>query len=60
MPEITVPIPASTKIALDAEIARTGGTASSIVSRALAQYLGLSIHTLFQSIDVRRTGSRCL
>jgi acetolactate decarboxylase len=48
MSEIKAAIPASLAQAVDDEIARTGGTASSIVTAALAQYLGVSVHTLFQ------------
>jgi len=33
---------------LDAEVARTKGTPSSIVTAALSQYLGVPVHTLFQ------------
>ncbi|HZC35513.1 MAG TPA: acetolactate decarboxylase [Chthoniobacterales bacterium] len=48
MPKITADIPASLNFVLDEEIARTKTDASSIVTTALAQYLGTPIHTLFQ------------
>jgi acetolactate decarboxylase len=48
MSDIKATIPASVAKALDDEIARTGGTASSVVTAALGQYLGVSVHTLFQ------------
>ena len=48
MAELAVPIPDSIKSALDAEIKRTGGTAAALVTKALAQYLDVSIHTVFQ------------
>jgi acetolactate decarboxylase len=48
MAELTVSIPASLESALDAEIRRAGGTASSVVTKALAQHLDISVHTLFQ------------
>ncbi|HUC18931.1 MAG TPA: acetolactate decarboxylase [Acetobacteraceae bacterium] len=48
MAELTVSFPGSLKSALDAEVKRAGGTAASVVTKALAQYLGLSVHTLFQ------------
>jgi len=48
MSNLTADIPTSLKIALDAEVARIKGSASSIVTAALAQYLGMPIHTLFQ------------
>jgi acetolactate decarboxylase len=41
-------IPASLKTALDAEIIKTKGTLSSVVTAALSQYLGMQVHTLFQ------------
>jgi acetolactate decarboxylase len=41
-------IPKSLKSALDDELARTGRTCSSIVTAALCQYLGVTVHTLFQ------------
>jgi acetolactate decarboxylase len=41
-------IPASLKTALDAEVTRTKATPSSVVTAALSQYLGVSVHTLFQ------------
>jgi acetolactate decarboxylase len=48
MLEINVRIPASLKAALDAEIAKTGASVSSIVTSSLAQYFGTTVHTLFQ------------
>ena len=48
MSNLTADIPTSLKIALDAEVMRIKGSASSIVTAALAQYLGMPIHTLFQ------------
>jgi acetolactate decarboxylase len=48
MAELTVVIPESVKSALDTEIKSIGGKASSIVIKALAQYFGISLHTLFQ------------
>lgn len=48
MLEINVSIPAFLKAALDAEIAKTGASVSSIVTSSLAQYLGTKVHTLFQ------------
>jgi L-lactate dehydrogenase complex protein LldF len=46
MPSITADIPASLKIALDAEIARIQGSTTSVITAALAQYLGTPIHTM--------------
>jgi len=48
MPEISVDIPSSVKIALDSEVARTKGSPSSVIIAALAEYLGTPLHTLFQ------------
>lgn len=48
MPSLDLAIPASLEAALDAEIARTGRTPSSVVTAALSQYLGIPMHTLFQ------------
>jgi acetolactate decarboxylase len=48
MPSVTADIPTSLKAALDAEVARIKGSASSVITAALAQYLGTPIHTLFQ------------
>jgi len=48
MVNLETTIPASLKTALDAEIRRTKGTASSVVTAALSQYLGVPVHTLFQ------------
>jgi acetolactate decarboxylase len=45
---LSATIPTSLATALEAEIARTGETCSSVVTAALAQYLGTSVHTLFQ------------
>ena len=41
-------IPSSLQAALNAEIERTKGTLSSVVTSALSQYLGVRVHTLFQ------------
>jgi acetolactate decarboxylase len=48
MPNLNTVVPASLVSALHAEAMRTGETASSVVTAALAQYLGTPIHTLFQ------------
>jgi acetolactate decarboxylase len=48
MPDLNAVVPASLISALHAEAMRTGETASSVVTAALAQYLGTPIHTLFQ------------
>src|SRR5216684_2704366 len=48
MPSVTADIPTSLKAALDAEVARIKGSTSSVITAALAQYLGTPIHTLFQ------------
>jgi acetolactate decarboxylase len=48
MPIVTAEIPTSVKAALDTEVARIKGSASSVISAALAQYFGTPIHTLFQ------------
>ena len=48
MPIVTADIPASIKIALDKEIASVGGDESAVITRALAEYFGTSVHTLFQ------------
>jgi acetolactate decarboxylase len=48
MTSFDVTIPASLKAALDAEIRRTKGTVSSVVTAALSQYLGVPVHTVFQ------------
>jgi acetolactate decarboxylase len=48
MANLVTTIPASLKTALDAEVTRTKGTISSIVTAALSQYLGVPVHTLFQ------------
>jgi acetolactate decarboxylase len=48
MPSVTADIPTSLKTALDSEIARVKGSTSSVITAALAQYLGTPIHTLFQ------------
>ena len=46
--EMAVVIPASLKAVIDAEVARTKATASSVVTAALSNYLGVQVHTLFQ------------
>ncbi len=48
MTDLTVTIPTSLSIALDEEVARTKSDQSSIVIAAISQYLGESLHTLFQ------------
>ena len=48
MPSVEVSLPAAVASALEDEAKRTGETASSIVTDALARRLGVSIHTLFQ------------
>jgi acetolactate decarboxylase len=48
MANLDISIPTSLKAALDAEVARTKGALSSVVTAALSQYLGVSVHTLFQ------------
>jgi acetolactate decarboxylase len=48
MVALSTTIPMSLKSALDDEIARTGRTSSSILTAALSQYLGVTVHTLFQ------------
>jgi acetolactate decarboxylase len=48
MPSVTADIPTSLKATLDNEVARTKGSTSSVITAALAQYLGTPIHTLFQ------------
>src|SRR4051812_46222298 len=48
MPTVTAEIPTSLKIALDNEIARVGGDESTVITAALAEYLGTPVHTLFQ------------
>jgi acetolactate decarboxylase len=48
MANLVTTVPASLKTALDAEVTRSKGTPSSIVTAALSQYLGVPVHTLFQ------------
>ena len=48
MPRVDADIPASLKIALDNEVTRIKGSTSSVVTAALAQYLGTPVHTIFQ------------
>jgi acetolactate decarboxylase len=48
MTNLEMTIPASLKTALDAEVRRTKGTVSSVVTAALSQYLAAPVHTLFQ------------
>ena len=45
---VTADIPTSLKAALDTEVVRIKGSGSSVITAALAQYLGTPIHTLFQ------------
>ena len=48
MTKLDTTIPTSLMAALDAEVTRTKGTASSVVTAALSQYLAIPVHTLFQ------------
>jgi acetolactate decarboxylase len=48
MADLDTAIPMSLKTALDAEVARTKRSLSSVVTAALAQYLEKPIHTVFQ------------
>src|SRR5260370_11253989 len=48
MADLNTTIPTSLKAALDAEVARSKGTPSSVVTAALSRYLGVPFHTLFQ------------
>jgi acetolactate decarboxylase len=48
MTNLDLPIPESLKAALDAEVRRTNGIPSFVVTAALSQYLGIPLHTLFQ------------
>src|ERR1700752_5428906 len=48
MANLDTNIPTSLKAALDAEVARTKRTPSSVVTAALSEYLGVAVHTLFQ------------
>jgi acetolactate decarboxylase len=48
VPKLELEIPASVKDALDEEAGRTGTSSSAIVSAALAEYLDISIHSIFQ------------
>ena len=48
MPTITVEIPVSLRAALEMESGRSGTSASSIITTALASYLKTPVHTLFQ------------
>jgi acetolactate decarboxylase len=48
MANLDISIPASLRTVLDAEVTRTKGTPSSVVTAALSQYLGVPVHTLFQ------------
>jgi len=45
---LEISVPTSLKAALDAEVTRTNRLPSSIVTAALSQYLGVTVHTLFQ------------
>jgi acetolactate decarboxylase len=46
--KVELEVPASVKEALDEEARRTGTSRSSVVSAALAKYLDISVHSLFQ------------
>jgi acetolactate decarboxylase len=48
MPDITIDIPSSLKATLEKEAQRTRSPISTLVTAALAQYLGEPVHTLFQ------------
>ena len=48
MPQLSAVIPASLKVAVEEETARSGRSTSSIVIAALARYLEKPIHTVFQ------------
>jgi hypothetical protein len=48
MTGIVVDIPPSLTAALDNETARTNRSVSTVVTAALAQYLGTPVHTIFQ------------
>jgi acetolactate decarboxylase len=48
MAELTADIPSSLRSALDKEVSRTKATRSSVITAALADYLGTPVHTLFQ------------
>ena len=48
MPNITINIPSSLKVTLEREAQRTRSSTSTLVTSALAKYLGESLHTLFQ------------
>ena len=48
MPRLTVDIPASLKTMVDREVHRTRSTESTLLTAALAEYLGEPVHTLFQ------------
>jgi len=48
MANLDTNIPTSLKAALEAEVTRTKGTTSSVVTAALSRYLAMPVHTLFQ------------
>jgi len=48
VPQLSADIPASLKVAVEEETARSGRSTSSVVIAALAQYLEKPIHTVFQ------------
>jgi acetolactate decarboxylase len=48
MANLNTSIPRSLKAALDAEVSRTKGTVSSVITAALSQYFAVKVHTLFQ------------
>ncbi len=48
MAKLDTTIPTSLMAALDAEVTRTKGTPSSVVTAALSHYLAIPVHTLFQ------------
>src|ERR1700750_3440800 len=48
MANLDTNIPTSLKAALEAEVTRTKGTTSSVVTAALSRYLVMPVHTLFQ------------
>lgn len=48
MAPMNINIPESLKAQVDAEALKTGESLTSVITRALAQYLGSTMHTLFQ------------
>jgi acetolactate decarboxylase len=48
VPQLSIDIPASVRVAVEAEATRTGHSPSFVVTTALARYLEKPIHTVFQ------------